>query len=365
MTSPATNAIVKDEIAFKSVSETLQLIKSPESATQDSGQRGSQVLLIPEIMVRLDSYTFFNFLYSSIKMDGKIKTILTGFCIISILSACKTNQISMPKTNWEPSRILADGNLGDWKLPLRYYSNESKISYTLSNDSTNLYVCMRISDPITQMKILRAGMDFSIDTAGKYEPQFRISYPLQKGISEGNPEGMKKTMRENGRSADHSEMNGMKRLLLAEQVTMSLSGFKDQQGEVPIRSKGIQVAMGLDSFGILNYEAMIPMGSFYKSRISPLDTSKAFGFIVLVKGMKMASRSTSGGGGRSGSGGGMGGGGRSGGGMGGGGRSGGGGMGGGRRSGGGDQGGDGSAGSNAAAMSETATQKVKFRLNLN
>jgi hypothetical protein len=281
----------------------------------------------------------------------------------SICSSCKSSRELAPQTKWQAKKVSIDGQLNEWMLPLRYYSSGGQVGYTLSNDSANLYICIRTADQLTEAKMLRAGMDIGIDTAGKNDPTFHILYPLAKARSKASREDLKKSKPDPDATPDYS---AIRRKTLQEQTIMQLIGFADANGEAPLKApNGVQVSMNIDSLGIVNYEAVIPLKTFYKETLTTADTIKTFGFRILINGISMPSASNAGGGGggghHGGGGGGMGGmgGGIGGGGMGGGGMPGGG--------GGGHHRGGGGGGSYSGGNPEMAEKKkieMQFRLRV-
>jgi hypothetical protein len=277
---------------------------------------------------------------------------------IFFICSCKSNQEIIPYARWQGKPVVVDGNAAEWQLPLKYYVSSGKLGCTVSNDSVNLYVCVRSADQIIQTKIMKAGMTVGIDTSGKHNPQFHISYPLEKGKPEGSKEVVKEIKTEQDPSTDH---HGRKKKLMAEQSTMIVTGFANtESGETVLRTlSGLNVGLNIDSINILTYEAVIPLSTIYTRKFSAKDTSNIISVSIVVNGIKMeSSGSSSGGGGMSG----MGGGGMSNGGMGGG--SGGMGGGGGHRGGGGNSGGSSGASSGYSSLSDRDKLEIKFRLRI-
>ena len=79
---------------------------------------------------------------------------------------------------WESRNLKADITSNEWDKPLRYYDTDSRLQYNVTNDSVNLYVCIRATDQQSQLKIIRSGMQLWIDTIGKKKNQTGIFYPL-------------------------------------------------------------------------------------------------------------------------------------------------------------------------------------------
>jgi hypothetical protein len=254
---------------------------------------------------------------------------------------------------WQAAKVTADGKIPEWSNPLRFYDDKSKINYTVANDRQNLYVCMKISDETSQIKILRGGMEFKIDTSGKKVFPITFIFPIanqqmiQRKKNENQPE------KNSGEKPDRS---AIKQKLVSQAVDVQLIGFKPPLGGIlPLynTSSGISAGINIDNMGIMYYEAIIPFNTFYKNELSAADTNKVFNYEIKVNAppappMHQGSES----GGRGMGGGGMGGGGmRGGGGMGG--------MGGG----GGMRGGHGGGGGNSSGNSEMyVTNKVNIKM---
>jgi uncharacterized membrane protein YgcG len=206
---------------------------------------------------------------------------------------------------------------------------------------------MKISDEISQIKILQGGMEFRIDTSGKKTLPIAFIFPiagqqmLQKGKSaEKNKKGF----------SDDIYRSAMKQEQLSQTKNAQLIGFKPPLGgllSLLHTSSGISAAINMDSLGIMYYESVIPFSTFYKNEITAADTNKIFNFEIKVNALPTPSMTeTANGGGKKG-GGGMGGKGM-----------GGGGKGGGMK--GGGQGGAGSSGNNELFVTNKINEKMKI-----
>jgi hypothetical protein len=249
-------------------------------------------------------------------------SIAWRFCLL--LCSCRSSEELVSHARWQPTPVVADGIATEWEIPLRYYSRGGKVGCAVSNDNTNLYICIRSSDQETRMKMIRSGMTVSVDTSGRKINLFSINYPIPKERTQHSREEMKSMIKS---ETQVTAFPSRKQRILQDQTTMNISGFVNtQNGESPLKTKsGLNIGMNLDSFDIFTYEAVIPFKTFYKEQLAATDTSKVLNIYITVNGMAVAGGSgTSGGGGRPGGGGGarmgsgggghMGGGGRSGGG---------------------------------------------------
>jgi hypothetical protein len=185
---------------------------------------------------------------------------------------------ALPGT-WQQQPIVIDGDNRDWPSPYPNYDSKSKIGYATSNDEQYLYITMETGDELTQMKILKCGMVLSIDTGGKKNAKFSVSYPLQNDNS----------LFEIPKAEDRKPRNGMTAVFpsnrqFQKNVTNSieaanqfvLDGFMYCNGAYLISQTtpcGIKIAMKLDEYKELVWEAAIPFKALYD--FDKLPASKA------------------------------------------------------------------------------------------
>jgi hypothetical protein len=238
-----------------------------------------------------------------VKMKAKRIVISIALRSCLLLCSCRSSEEAVSHARWQSTPVVADGMATEWEIPLRYYSKGGKVGCAVSNDNTNLYVCIRSSDQETRMKMIRSGMTVAIDTSGKKANLFSINYPIAKERALHSREEMK-AMRSS--ETQVSSFPSRKQRILQDQTTMNISGFiNTQNGENPLKTlSGITVCMNLDSFDVFTYEAVIPLKTFYKAALAAKDTSKVLNIYITVNGIAV-----SGGNGMSGGGSGHGGGG--------------------------------------------------------
>jgi hypothetical protein len=261
-----------------------------------------------------------------------MKKIIPLFSVVLFFISCSNKFYD--SSNWQIKKVTIDGKLNEWSNPLRFYDQETGISYNITNDHNNLYFVCSISNEFLQTKILRSGLEFKIDTLGKKSFGVGIKYPLGNiSATESKPNNPQTKEGPNIKP----EVSSLKLKLLAEATEIQLVGFKPHLGKIislnVANNSGISAAINFETNGTMNYEAVIPFSTFYKNGLTPADTNTVFNFQIKVNPVPNSnSGSNNGDGMRSG---GMRGGGMRGGGMGGGGGMRGGGMGGGGMRGGG------------------------------
>src|ERR1700761_5478039 len=97
----------------------------------------------------------------------KTHIVLSALLQCFILVVCNAQTPAIPSLQAPTAKIVVDGNIKEWGDSLKYYNKENKIDYAISNDKENMYVAVKIKDRIQQIRVLNAGLTFSVDTKGK------------------------------------------------------------------------------------------------------------------------------------------------------------------------------------------------------
>lgn len=204
-----------------------------------------------------------------------IKKGLYGIVLLIIISCSRTIYSSL---SWQYSPVLVDGNMNEWPNPLRFYDNKSKINYSITNDRNKLYVCLKISDELTQLRIMEGGMEFSIDTTDKKSYPVNVIYP--QGSSASNPFDPK----QHKMIIERYDVAMAKQLFLNQIKEIRLKGFKyPVTGNITSNNTfGISVSVNWDKSGIMVYEAVFPFSAFYRDELIPSDTNKIISFKFLI-----------------------------------------------------------------------------------
>ena len=210
-----------------------------------------------------------------------MKKYISAIFSIYLFVSC-TNKI-YDSSGWQSHKVKVDGIINEWPNPLRFYDQKTGISYNISNDHYNIYFAASISNEFLQTKILRSGLEFRIDTLGKKSFGVSFKYPIGiLAITELKPNNLQaKEGFEKGQDRSPYKLK-----LLAEATEIQLIGFKPRLGKiislaVP-NNAGISAAINFDASGIMNYEAVIPFSTFYRSELIPADSSTVFNFQIKV-----------------------------------------------------------------------------------
>lgn len=211
------------------------------------------------------------------------------FVTLLRLNFTSCSKVSYSHLKWQTSTVATDGKPSEWALPLKFYDQESKLNYDISNDRKNLYVIFKITDEFTKVKALKAGIRFAIDVEGKKIFPVTLSYvypqehhllPLPGESIASDGESAEERMREN---------------LNFQGMMLKLSGFKAELKEGLLAMKneyGINAAMEIDNNDILYYELRIPFATFYKESITPSDTLVPFNFEITLNALQQPDRAS-------------------------------------------------------------------------
>jgi hypothetical protein len=206
-----------------------------------------------------------------------IKQIITGAGLV-VLFSC-THYIYIYKSQWQKDKIEVDGKISEWKTPLKFYDEKSKLQYTISNNDENLYICIRAAEQLTQRKMFSAGMKIIIDTSEKAS---KNPIPLPSILF---PEGRKEKNKQVSGDLDLDYTSGAYRSMQKPGLsTMQISGFKTPvDGIYPLHiDAGISIGIDTDNNKILTYEAAIPFSTFYKNRLSLSDSTKTITISIIL-----------------------------------------------------------------------------------
>ena len=218
-------------------------------------------------------------------LSSNTMKIITYLFLISIIIVGVTgcSQTPIYKSTWQSTPLKIDGLADDWEGSSMYYNSEAKIMYGITNDNKNLFVKLKVTDEITQRKILFWGLTFWMDTLGKNNKQLGITSPVkelqQKQREKNTRPGNNLTKKELDRGAFGKKINNAYASGFAK---IKLTGFEG--GEEPLiltnlNPNGITVLLHIDDMEILRYEAIIPLTLIFSTpEIYLNDTTKYFSY---------------------------------------------------------------------------------------
>jgi hypothetical protein len=186
-----------------------------------------------------------------------------------------------PVGHYQDTPVAADGQPGDWALPLRFSNQSYTVQYNVTNDNNNLYVAVSSTDDATMFRILRNGMTLYFDPKGDKGKDISLHFPIQKqpdpgsrsrdGYNSGNNgntlyyqnQGSSQTNTSGGNTTGTANRDTRKEELLLQSDYYNTAGFLDlENGQFGVTDqKGpIHVAMKLNNNdSLLLYEVVIPL----------------------------------------------------------------------------------------------------------
>lgn len=138
----------------------------------------------------------------------------------------------------------------------RYYNDDTRLNFDITNDSSNIYLVFKIWDEMTQLKIMRAGLKISLKTKAKPGRDVSIQYPLgnQHEADNGLPKQNQKTGKQEIRSQ-----------FLVQNTLFKADGFAFSNGLIPTRDddKGLHAAVQWDNSNNMIYTVRIPFKELF------------------------------------------------------------------------------------------------------
>lgn len=197
-----------------------------------------------------------------------------AFSLIIQATTLRLNAQSITTLQAPPPNIVVDGSIKEWGDSLRYYNAEKRINYAVANSKDTLYMAMRVNDRSEQMRILKAGITFSINTKGKKKETFSITFPL---ATNGNASLLNPPTDGDDKENHEALMQAVLTVLRG----IKADGFKDIEDDMITTSNtyGIKTAIDYDDKGYLVCEAAIPLVLFHAEN-DALKNEWAFNFKI-------------------------------------------------------------------------------------
>ena len=187
-----------------------------------------------------------------VPMQMKLFILILIFPLVSTLGIAR-NPDHGDKGKKYPScfkeGIKVNGNSNEWENSLFSYNKPAQVNYAIVNDTNAFYICVRIADEITQIKVLLSGIELRFNSKGKKKAEATLHFPIGGRMNTGI---------QHNRKTLHL-------MYLLQMQDMELSGFKTGvNGSQNIKSEknGFEASVNWDSTDILVYEARIPFDVF-------------------------------------------------------------------------------------------------------
>lgn len=232
-----------------------------------------------------------------------LSTFLLVVTISSNLFAQKAPEVQEGNL-WAPT-VKVDGKPTEWNVPLKASNKSTSLTYSLANDSKNLYLIIQSKDLANNGKIMLGGITFTINASGKKKVKdgFATTYPMITRARRPNTPsgGSNRTPGQSGggfvqiqqRTPEQRDsiQKAQTKAQLAAAKDIKVFGFKAiTDSLISVYNEfGIKASASIDDAGIFSYELSIPLELLEMSTDKP----KEFAYNIQVNGRPF---NTSGGG---------------------------------------------------------------------
>jgi hypothetical protein len=190
---------------------------------------------------------------------------------------------------WLNNHVSIDGDPSEWPQPFRYYDGATKLQFAIANDTSDLYICLKVTDEQAQAKIFRSGLNIWIDPKGKKKESEGIFFPTKQERAPG--EHIDREERQPGeQSIQKPDISRLKQHVLMEQITLRVKGFAGVPDQVLNLQNtfGINAAINWDSLNIMCIEYKMPISAVIGHNFSVADTSKPLGLGFVINAVEIA-----------------------------------------------------------------------------
>ena len=213
--------------------------------------------------------------FSGINMKKNMYGLIAMLFSCGILSA----QDDISQARWQETGIKPDGSNNEWKKPMNLYDAVTGLLFTITNDSSHLYLCFTNNDERKVTKLMKAGWSVEIYSKEKnMKFNATIAFPAIPMINApGKDEGVTRSA-----EPDFKNETALYRLNLQ---TVSTRGFVSANGELPLlNSNGINIGIGSDNTQAIIYELAIPFKELLPG--TTVGTTPEMGLHITVNALK-------------------------------------------------------------------------------
>lgn len=196
-------------------------------------------------------------------------TILLLFCIIAL--CFETCKIESFQSQWS-NQVCNDSCI--FKSPLRFYDTNTRLQYSIFNDNKNLYIYIKATENIAQLKILQNGILLKIDSTSKHKKDVSLLYPIPNKSKKKKPIPFD----------SQSDWDIYVSRFSYDHAYMKITGFKNIKEEEILTNNqfGLSASISWDNIGGLLYKATIPFARFFKDSITVNDSSKVLSLEIAL-----------------------------------------------------------------------------------
>ncbi|NVO19926.1 MAG: hypothetical protein HXX13_09510 [Bacteroidetes bacterium] len=199
---------------------------------------------------------------------------ISGLFLLVLFASCSS---TVYQAGLQSKPVKTDGIPSEWSLPLRFSDVKSGLQYAITNDTGNLFLCIRATETSTQMRMLMSGIELWIDPSGKHKRTTQIKFPIF--------EREQRPMRMDGERVSRERRQvEIQKIILEKPHYILTSGFIPlYDGKIlSTESKDVLAAINQDSLGLISVEYKIPFKTFCSMPNSLLQKEPVFGFEIVL-----------------------------------------------------------------------------------
>ena len=184
-----------------------------------------------------------------------LKAVLLLFLILSAIIDTSGQERNL----WPDRPVNIDGISDEWTRSLFKYNSSAKLSYSISNDRSNLYILIESADQPTNNKILANSIRVSINSKGKKKATTSLTFPILE------LDDLLKSRQFRGSRNDRPALDtrDLKNEAVSSANTIKVDGFpRIPDGTFSLHlmnTYGIKAAAHLDDRKVLTYELSVPL----------------------------------------------------------------------------------------------------------
>jgi len=194
------------------------------------------------------------------------KGILGLFLVFMLTSFTNYRAKKVLKCDEQSGQMHVDGKTNDWKGSLAY-DEKTGFYYNFSNDDSNLYVHLKMTNPMVQRKTIAMGFTLWIDPSGKGKEVLGIEYPKKRAPEDRKAEHHRQQAWRKGSAHESNPLKMIQKFNLRYSGGLEegdLVGFDKAGLDAAFIGKGgIQVMLQINKHSQLIYEAKIPLSMIF------------------------------------------------------------------------------------------------------
>jgi hypothetical protein len=195
---------------------------------------------------------------------------------------------------WAPI-VKVDGKASEWTTPLKASNKSTSLTYSLANDSKNLYLVIQSKESTNNSKIMLGGITLTInpDAKKKTKDGYTMTFPIINRVRRQNTQGARTPGQGGGGFGQGQQRTPEQRdsiqkaqvkTQLATAKDIKIFGFKGiTDSLISVYNEfGIKASASIDDAGIFTYELAIPLGLLEMN----IDKPKEFSYNIKVNGFQ-------------------------------------------------------------------------------